>query len=110
MFEKSDQRFLRALEFPEEFEKRLARLKKMRKQAVIVAIIGCSLFFVFFVITFKLAQRCQGASQTMVLLGPFVYLLNPLMLTIKAHYLNSEIRALMVFQNLKGSIKSNTVA
>jgi hypothetical protein len=102
MFEKSDQRFLRALESEEEFENRLAKLKKARKQAVIVAIIGGALFFVFMVMSFNLAQRCNGVSQTLILFGPFVYLLNPLMLTIKAHYFHSEIRALMVFQKLRG--------
>lgn len=110
MFEKSDQRFLRALELSEEFDKRLAKLKKTRKQSMIVAIIGVVLFFVFFFISFNLAQRCPGISQTMVLLGSFTYLLNPLMLTIKAHHVHSEIRALMVFQKLKGSIESYTVA
>ena len=109
MFEKNDQRFLLAMEFPEEFDERLAKLKKARKQSVMVAIIGCALFFAFFPVAFNLAQRCQGMSQTMVLLGPFVYLLNPLMLTIKAHSVHSEIRALMVFQKLNGLIEPKTV-
>lgn len=103
MFEKSDQKFLGALESHEEFKKLLAKLTKTRKQSAVVAVIGFVLFLVFFWMSFDLAKRCPGMSQTIVLLAPFAFLLTPLLQTIKACSTHTQIRTLLVFQKLRGS-------
>jgi len=78
----------------------LDKLLKTRKQSTILAGIGITLFFVFFWISCDLAKRCPGMSQTIVLLAPFAFLLTPLMLTIKAYSIHTQIRTLLVFKSL----------
>lgn len=101
MFENSDQKFLRALESPEEVEKLFAKLKRARRQSVICAVCGLAAFFVFFHMSINLAQRISGVAQTIILFGPFAYLLTPLMITIKAYNIQSQIRILIVFKKLR---------
>ncbi len=100
MFEKNDQKFLQALESPEELEKLLKKLKKTRKQSSVAAISGFVLFIVFFWMSYDIAERCPGKVQTIVLLGPFAFLITPLLQTVVVHNTHSKIRTLLVFKKL----------
>lgn len=92
MFEKSDQRFLQALDSPEEFEKRLKKLRFGRK---ILTVYTLSATVASVVMLFVGKDIASGFPEM-----SFFF---PIIFGIKVTGIHSEIRTLLVFKKLGGS-------
>lgn len=101
MFEKSDQRFLRALESHEELEKRLKLLRLDRKIRVIL--LACSFVgaIVMSGMGSRLAQGMDPAVSIFVMLPAVMLLFFPLIFLIQACHTNSQIHTLLAFKKLR---------
>jgi hypothetical protein len=100
MFEKSDQRFLRALESPREFETLLKKLRLGRRWFAISAAFSLLTAIVLFLFFQRLAiDLPQGAGAPLLIL-PVMLLFVPVLNAMKALSLHGEIRTLLVFNKL----------
>ena len=101
MFEKRDQRFLRALETAEEFEKLLKQLRFGRRLYSISTAFSFLGFVVILLISLHMGGDIPPGAISLIMLMPVMLLFFPVLFLIKAISLNGEIRTLLVFQRLK---------
>ena len=100
MFEKSDQRFLRALESQEELEKRLKLLRLDRKVRVIFCACGSVGAIVMLIISSRLAQGMDPEVSIYLMLPSVMLLFFPLIFLIQACHTNLQICTLLLFKKL----------
>ncbi len=101
MFEKSDQKFLRALESPEELEKLLKKLRRGRRwSAFFTAFFLLAVVVLFILIQPLVTSLPQGAGAPLLIL-PVMLLFCPMLYAMKALSLHGEIRTLLIFKKLR---------
>ena len=101
MFEKSDQRFLRALESPEELEKLLKKLRLTRRWFAISTAFSLLAAIVLFILFQRLAADLPPGADAPLLILPVMLMFFPVLNTMKALSLHGEIHTLLAFQKLK---------
>ncbi len=101
MFEKSDQRFLQALESDEELEKLLKKLRTGRCWLTVSAAVSLVATLVLFIMAQKIvADLPQGVGGELRIL-PIMLLFFPVLNAMKSLSLHGEIRTLLVFKKLR---------
>jgi|GEM_PF-5938979 len=102
MFAKSDQKFLRALDSPGEFEKLLKKMRLGRRWFAISTAFSLLAVIVLFILVQPLATNLPPGAGAPLLILPVMLLFFPVLNAMKALSLHGEIRTLLAFQKLKG--------
>jgi uncharacterized membrane protein len=98
MFEKSDQKFLRALESPEEFEKLLKKLRQGRRWLAFSTAFSLLAAIVLFIIVQPLVTSLPQGGGAPLLILPVMLLFLPALSAMKALSVHGEIHALLIFK------------
>lgn len=101
MFQKSDQKFVGALESPEVLEQLLQKLRRGRRWLTISTAFSLLAAIMLFILVQPLATDLPPGAGAPLLILPMMLLFFPVLNAMKALSLHGEIRTLLVFKKLR---------